>query len=118
MSAEGHAPSHDDIDEHSEHAAEPPPDEPESPAWLPLLGGALFLVALLVYLVTDSGSAEETVQPEVAAEAAAPTPSDTEERREAARDAGRAEAQPVRARPAPSALAPVLQRLRQRPSAP
>src|SRR5690606_32411878 len=112
MSAEGHAPSHDDGHEHSEHAAAPPPDEPESPTWLPLLGGALFLLALFVYLVTDSGTGEDTAQAEIAAEAAAPTPSDTEDAEQGEEAADDAQAEPRRARPAPSALAPMLQRLR------
>src|SRR5690606_41365379 len=114
MSAEGHAPSHDDGHEHSEHAAAPPPDEPESPTWLPLLGGALFLLALFVYLVTDSGTGEDTAQAEIAAEAPAPTPSATEDAEHGGAAADDAHAEPRRARPPPSAPAPTPPSLRQR----
>ena len=66
MSATVHA--HDDhgaaVEGHDAHAhdddhGEPPPPEPASPAWLPLLGCALFLLAFLVYLFTsaDEGGA-------------------------------------------------------------
>lgn len=48
------APAHDDIavshDDHDEISDELAPDEPHTPGWLTALGGALFLVAALVWL--------------------------------------------------------------------
>jgi hypothetical protein len=81
MSSEGHArhdhdhDHDDDADDH--HAIEAPPDEPESPGWLPLLGGALFLAALVVFLLTRSPEPDPPPQAapaEAAAEGAAPAP--------------------------------------------
>ncbi|HEY8946379.1 MAG TPA: hypothetical protein VIM73_19140 [Polyangiaceae bacterium] len=62
---------HDDQDH--DHHAEPPLPEPASPAWLPLLGGALFLLGLLAFLVTRPSEAEagDTTDAPAAAE---PTP--------------------------------------------
>jgi hypothetical protein len=74
MSAAGNHPNtHDEHAGHHDdghHAPEPPPDEPKSPVWLPLLGGALFLAALLLFLVTRSPEAEEPTEAE-------PTPADS-----------------------------------------
>jgi hypothetical protein len=78
MSAHDHAPAdaheaaeHDDHDDH----AEAPPPEPESPAWLPLLGGALFLVGLLFFLLTGESEPSAAAEPAAsAAPAAAPAP--------------------------------------------
>ena len=80
MSAQGHAHSTDDHDDHAddadEHHAEPPPEEPKSPGWLPLLGGGLFLGALLLFLATRSAepAEPEVTAPSATAEPAAPPP--------------------------------------------
>ena len=79
MSAHGHAhDDHDDEhDDHDHHPVEPPLPEPESPAWLPLLGGALFLAALLLFLVTRANEpavAEATAPSATGAAAAEPAP--------------------------------------------
>ncbi len=75
----GHDHGHDSVeDDHDDdhHDLEPPPDEPESPGWLPLLGGGLLLLALLLFLVMRSPEAEEAAaEPgtaDVAAAQAAP----------------------------------------------
>ncbi|HET9957571.1 MAG TPA: hypothetical protein VFQ61_23900 [Polyangiaceae bacterium] len=49
-----HAGHDDDHGGHDDHHVEPPPPEPESPAWLPLLGGGLFILGLVVYLLMQS----------------------------------------------------------------
>lgn len=48
------------------------PDEPRTPMWLPLLGGALFLAALMLFLVTrsDEDSPDEAGTGDLAAEPA------------------------------------------------
>ena len=66
----GHDPVEDDHDD-DHHDVEAPPAEPESPAWLPLLGGALFLLALLAFLVTRSPETEETAPAPGASDTAA-----------------------------------------------
>lgn len=66
--AHGHHDDHGHDDHgHDDDHGEPPPPEPASPAWLPLLGGALFLLAFLVYLFT---SADDAATPEARAERA------------------------------------------------
>jgi hypothetical protein len=55
-----------------------PADEPRSPGWLPLLGGGLFLAAILAFVLlgsddTSSETAKEAAAPVVAK--AAPSPS-------------------------------------------
>ncbi len=80
MSAQDHAPHAHGADEHDadaahddDHAhAEPPPPEPDSPAWLPLLGGGLFLLGLLGYLVMSSPEPGEDDATNAAATAEAP----------------------------------------------
>jgi hypothetical protein len=67
MSSTDHA-TGDDVHDAHDHEPAPPP-EPESPAWLPLLGGGLFLLGLLVFLFT------RTPEPANAAEGAAAEPS-------------------------------------------
>jgi hypothetical protein len=58
-----------DLAEHdTDHPAEILPEEPKTPAWLPLLGISLFLGALLILAI---GSRSE--QPQDAASTAPPT---------------------------------------------
>jgi len=76
MSAPGHA-SDSDVHEAHDHyegiaADRAAPDEPESPAWLPLLGLGLLLAAVLGYVVTRP--AGKTAK-ELAAAAEPPAPS-------------------------------------------
>jgi hypothetical protein len=72
MSGHGHHdadadPGHDD--HHDETTSDDfPADEPRSPAWLPLLGGGLFLAAIFGFVVL--GSEDKPVEP--VKEAAAP----------------------------------------------
>jgi hypothetical protein len=78
MSAQDPAPHDHGADEHehaSEHDAhtahaEPALPEPESPAWLPLLGGGLFLLGLLGYLVTRTPDPEDEAAKAAAAASA------------------------------------------------
>jgi hypothetical protein len=51
-----------------------PDDEPRTPGWLPLLGGAIFVAAFTAYLVSSRGPAEppKVEEPKVAAPAATP----------------------------------------------
>lgn len=55
------------------------PDEPRTPMWLPLLGGTLFLLALVVFLATrsDDESADAGGAAQVTAEPAAGDNEDT-----------------------------------------
>jgi hypothetical protein len=83
MSAPGHA-SDSDVHEAHDHyegiaADRAAPDEPESPAWLPLLGLGLLLTAVLGYVVTRpagktaaelAAAAEPPPEPTAAASAA------------------------------------------------
>jgi len=55
------------------------PDEPHTPMWLPLLGGGLFLLALLLFLATRSDeepSADSAAEPTAEQAPAAPAPAD------------------------------------------
>jgi len=78
MSGHGHhdagADSHAGHDDHHDETTSDdfPPDEPHSPAWLPLLGGGLLLAAVGVFLLlgSDDKPAESDVQ--AAAPVAAP----------------------------------------------
>jgi len=48
------------------------PDEPRTPAWMPLLGAGLFLLALLFFLATrsdDEGTEGDGVAPDASAQA-------------------------------------------------
>jgi hypothetical protein len=74
-SADDHAAGdHENHDDQDDHDAEPVPPEPESPAWLPLLGGALFLLALVGFLLTDTEESEPAAAAATAEVAAAPAP--------------------------------------------
>lgn len=66
---DAHASDHDDHD--GDHAAEPALPEPASPAWLPLVGGALFLLALLAFLLTRSDEEPQSANADTTATAAA-----------------------------------------------
>jgi hypothetical protein len=76
MSGHGH---HDDgaahdaghADEHETSSDDFPADEPRSPAWLPLLGGALLLAGIFAFVALGSGG--KTTE-ELAAEAASAAP--------------------------------------------
>lgn len=65
----GNASEHEHEDETS--SDDFPADEPRSPGWLPLLGGALFLAAIFVFVAMGSGS--KTAE-ELASDAAAANP--------------------------------------------
>ncbi len=85
MSGHGHHDAdtaHDDHHEPETSSDDFPADEPRSPGWLPLLGGALFLAGIAVFLAFGPDSASDAqpawgaavaVAP-VAAQAPAPTP--------------------------------------------
>jgi hypothetical protein len=70
---------HDDADTAHDGHHEPetssddfPADEPRSPGWLPLLGGALFLAGIAAFLAFGTDSASDTPAAAVAAFTAAP----------------------------------------------
>jgi hypothetical protein len=67
-------------DEHETSSDDFPADEPRSPGWLPLLGGALFLAGIFTFVVlnADGGKSAEDLAKDAAAanpsaSAAAPT---------------------------------------------
>lgn len=68
--ASDHDPWADGDDHDDGHHAEPPPPEPESPVWLPILGGAIFLLVLIGYLLVRQEEPSAGVQGDVGAEAA------------------------------------------------
>ena len=72
-----HADDHAAHDDHHEETSSDdfPADEPRSPGWLPLLGGALLLAGICGYLAfgSDDKGAELAAKPE-ATVAAAPPP--------------------------------------------
>lgn len=81
MSGHGHDDADTAHEAHEAHHHETssddfPDDEPRSPGWLPLLGGALFLAGILAFFVfTGSDEAMEgsaTAPPPAAAPAAVP----------------------------------------------
>lgn len=108
MSAPGHA-SDSDVHEAHDHyegiaADRAAPDEPESPAWLPLLGLGLLLFAVLGYVVTRPAG-------KTAAElAAAAEPTAAAAEAEPAPEAERAPTPPPRARSAAPGNMPRLPR--------
>jgi hypothetical protein len=65
-----HGADHDD--QHETSSDDFPADEPRSPGWLPLLGGALFLVGIFAFVVI--GASGKTAE-ELAKDAAAAAPS-------------------------------------------
>jgi hypothetical protein len=83
MSAHGHHATHaahagHEHDEHETTSDDFPADEPRSPGWLPLLGGALFLAGIFAFVALASGgkTAEELAKDAAAAApSAAPEPS-------------------------------------------
>ncbi len=108
MSAPGHA-SDSDVHEAHDHyegiaADRAAPDEPDSPAWLPLLGLGLLLFAVLGYVVTrpagkTAAELAAAAEPTAAAAEAKPAP-----------EAERAPTPPPRARPAAPGNMPRLPR--------
>src|SRR5450432_3021 len=76
MSGHGHehgsAHPHAGHDDHHETSSDDfPADEPHSPAWLPLLGGALFLAGIFAFVALGPGG---KTADELANEAAAANP--------------------------------------------
>ena len=76
MSGHGHhdadADSHVDHHDHHETTSDDfPADEPRSPGWLPLLGGALFLAGILAFVVFGS---DDKAAPATGASAVPPPP--------------------------------------------
>jgi hypothetical protein len=65
-----HDAGHDD--QHETSSDDFPADEPRSPGWLPLLGGALFLTGIFVFVAMGAGG--KTAE-QLAADAAAANPS-------------------------------------------
>lgn len=68
-----HDADHDD--QHETSSDDFPADEPRSPGWLPLLGGALFLAGIFAFVVIGAGgkTAEELAKDTAASPSAAPT---------------------------------------------
>lgn len=78
MSGHGHHDAHDDALDHDDHDHETssddfPADEPRSPGWLPLLGGALLLAGIFTLVAVNAGDGKTTE--ELAKDAAAANPS-------------------------------------------
>jgi len=76
MSGHGHDDAdtaHDDPHEPETSSDDFPADEPRSPGWLPLLGGALFLAGIAAFLAFGSDSSGDAEAAPAAAVAAAPT---------------------------------------------
>ncbi len=79
----GHG-QHDHVDDHAVHddhhettSDDFPADEPRSPGWLPLLGGALLLAGIFGYMVfgSDDKPADDSAKAEpVAAQPVTPQP--------------------------------------------
>jgi len=81
MSGHGHhdagADPHAGHDDHHDETTSDdfPPDEPRSPAWLPLLGAGLFLCAIFAFLLLGSDDKPNESEKQAAAPAAVvPTP--------------------------------------------
>ncbi len=68
--------AHEAHDDHHETSSDDfPDDEPRSPGWLPLLGGALFLAGILAFVVFGGDDAADGgVAAAVPSPAAAPSP--------------------------------------------
>jgi hypothetical protein len=80
MSGHGHHDADTAHDEHHEPETSSddfPADEPRSPGWLPLLGGALFLAAIGAFVAfgTDSASDAQAAPEATVVAPAAPPPS-------------------------------------------
>jgi len=78
MSGHGHHDAGDDALDHDDHEHETssddfPADEPRSPGWLPLLGGALLLAGIFTLVAVNAGDGKTTE--ELAKDAAAANPS-------------------------------------------
>ena len=73
-----HAHDHAGHDDHHEEASSDdfPADEPRSPGWLPLVGGALLLAGICGYMAlgSDDKSGDAAVKPEPVAAAAPAAP--------------------------------------------
>jgi hypothetical protein len=79
MSGHGHHDAdtaHDDHHEPETSSDDFPADEPRSPGWLPLLGGALFLAGIAAFLAfgTDTASIAQPAPGTAVAAAPAPAP--------------------------------------------
>ncbi|MEO7033827.1 MAG: hypothetical protein ABI548_08090 [Polyangiaceae bacterium] len=78
MSGHGHddsASAYEAHDDHHETSSDDfPEDEPRSPGWLPLLGGALFLAGILAFIVFGGDDAAAAGSAVVADAASAPLP--------------------------------------------
>jgi len=72
--AEDHHSAHDDDHHHETTSDDFPPDEPRSPSWLPLLGGALLLAGIFAGLILNAEDKPSgDAAPNDAAPAAAPS---------------------------------------------
>jgi hypothetical protein len=77
MSGHGHYDAdtaHDDHHEPETSSDDFPADEPRSPGWLPLLGGALFLAGIAAFLAFGSDGTSDPQAAPGATVAAAPAP--------------------------------------------
>jgi hypothetical protein len=75
MSGHGHEDAdtaHDDHHEPETSSDDFPADEPRSPGWLPLLGGALFLAGIAAFLAFGTDAASDTQTAQAAAVVAVP----------------------------------------------
>ena len=75
MSGHGHDDAdtaHDDHHEPETSSDDFPADEPRSPGWLPLLGGALFLAGIAAFLAFGTDSSSDAQAAPAATIAAAP----------------------------------------------
>jgi len=77
MSGHGHDDAdtaHDDHHQPETSSDDFPADEPRSPGWLPLLGGALFLAGIAAFLALGTDGASDAQPAAAAAVAVAPAP--------------------------------------------
>jgi hypothetical protein len=77
MSGHGHDDAdtaHDDHHQPETSSDDFPADEPRSPGWLPLLGGALFLAGIAAFLALGTDSASDAQPAPGAAVTVAPAP--------------------------------------------
>jgi hypothetical protein len=106
--------SYADDHEHETSSDDFPADEPRSPGWLPLLGGALFLAGIFAFVVMGSSSGKTAE--ELAKDAAAANPSAAPAAPGTAAPAAAAPAQrPAMAMPAGGALPANHPQFRQAP---